>query len=169
MFSAPPIIITGFMCSGKTTIGAALASRLNRAFIDLDEIVRQQTGQTPAQLISVEGEQLFRAIEAEALAQVLETKNSVIALGGGTWITEGNRDLIQRHGARTFWLDAPFSLCWQRIQTSAADRPLAPSEGEARRLYDARRRYYELADEQIDISESRSIEDVCADITRSIN
>lgn len=157
------------MCSGKTTIGAALASKLNRAFIDLDEIVKQQTGQTPAQLISVEGEQLFRAIEAEALAQVLKTKNAVIALGGGTWISEGNRDQIQRHGARTFWLDAPFSLCWQRIQTSVADRPLAPSEDEARRLYNARRRYYELADEQIGITENRSIEDVCADIARSIS
>ncbi len=69
----------------------------------------------------------------------------VIALGGGAWITAANRDLIEQHHGITVWLDTPFDLCWQRIETSPQDRPLGRTRTQAEQLYHDRRAVYQLA------------------------
>jgi shikimate kinase len=69
----------------------------------------------------------------------------VIALGGGAWITEENRELIAQHNGVSVWLDAPFELCWQRIEASADDRPLGRTREQSARLFQLRRPIYELA------------------------
>jgi shikimate kinase len=80
-----PIIITGFMGAGKTSIASALARRLACAMIDLDQFIREREGRTPQAIIDEDGEQRFREIEAQALREALETDGArIIALGGGT-------------------------------------------------------------------------------------
>jgi len=69
----------------------------------------------------------------------------VIALGGGAWIVEANRDLINEFGCLSVWLDAPFELCWARIKASDEDRPLGRTREQAKALYDLRRPVYQLA------------------------
>ena len=141
------VIITGFMGCGKTRVARELARRLNLEMIDLDERITEREGRTPAQLIVADGEPAFRAIESDVLRELLTTDAaSVIALGGGAWIQETNRDLIKQYGYSTVWLDVPFDVCWERIEASGEDRPLGKTRQQAHALYDSRRPIYELAD-----------------------
>jgi shikimate kinase len=154
-----PIVITGFMGCGKSRVARELARRLNVLFVDLDEKITQREGRSPAQLIVEDGERVFRAIESNTLREVLETKAAgVIALGGGAWIEETNRGLIDRHHCITVWLDAPFEVCWARIETSAENRPLGRTRSQALELYQRRRPLYQLAQFRIEVPGHETIE-----------
>lgn len=141
-----PIVITGFMGCGKTEVARTLAGRFDLTLVDLDQRIFEQHGRTAAQLIVEQGEPAFRVIETETLRELLQTGAAgVIALGGGAWITAANRDLIHEHHGVTVWLDTPFELCWQRIETSPQDRPLGRTRAQAEQLYRDRRSAYQLA------------------------
>src|SRR5512144_658501 len=112
-----PIVITGFMGCGKTEVAQWLATQLGRTAIDLDDVITQREGKCPGRLIEEEGEVIFRSLETKALQNVLEANESaVIALGGGAWIQEVNRSIIDQSGGISVWLDTPFEICWQRIE-----------------------------------------------------
>jgi len=146
MNSRGPIVITGFMGCGKTEVAGYLAKRLTGEMLDLDELITQTTGRTPAQLINEEGEQAFRVIETRTLDQLLKKRPlGVIALGGGAWIENQNRVLIQQSKGITVFLDTSFEVCWSRIETSSEDRPLGRTKTEASELYERRRPIYKLA------------------------
>jgi shikimate kinase len=140
------LVITGFMGSGKTRIARKLARHLNFTMVDLDDRISEKEGRSPAQLIVEEGEAAFRLIESAVLREVLETNGAlIVALGGGAWIQKTNRDLIEEYGYSSIWLDAPFEVCWARIEASDEDRPLGRTKEQAQRLYDERRPIYQLA------------------------
>ena len=144
------IVITGFMGSGKTRIARELAQRLNVEMVDLDEKITASKGRSPAQLIVDEGEEAFRVIESDVLRELLETDSArVIALGGGAWIQEVNRSLIEHYDWISVWLDVPFEVCWARIQASGEDRPLGRTKEQAQALYDQRKPIYQLANVRI--------------------
>lgn len=156
------------MGSGKSTVARALARRLNSKMIDLDELIAQTEGRSPAQIIKENGEIEFREIETRALRTVLQNEGApVVSLGGGAWTLEKNRALIAKSDATTVWLDVPFSLCWRRILTSGAERPLAPNEHEAQMLYEKRREAYECADLHIVASETKSPDEIALEITQA--
>jgi shikimate kinase len=140
-----PVVITGFMGAGKTTVAAALAERLGRPLIDLDRFIAEREGRTAQMIIDEDGEARFREIENEALRDALKMDVGVIALGGGTWTFERNRALIAEQTLHTVWLDAPFELCWQRIESAVQTRPLARERGQAHKLYQERRTHYSQA------------------------
>jgi shikimate kinase len=143
------------MGCGKTTLARALAIRLNCAMIDLDSFITEREGQSPAEIIQAKSESEFREIETRALRDVLEQNNArVIALGGGAWTIEGNRELVNQHDCLSVWLDAPFELCWQRITSGHEVRPLASDRETAQKLYDDRRATYELTSLRIGVSEA---------------
>ena len=153
------IVITGFMGSGKTRVARELARRLNLEMVDLDDRITEQQGRTPAQLIVEEGEEAFRSIESEVLRDLVKTDTSrVIALGGGAWIQNQNRDLIKQYRYLSVWLDVPFEVCWARIETSGENRPLGKTREQAQALYDLRRPVYKLADVRIQIGTENSEE-----------
>jgi shikimate kinase len=134
------------MGCGKTEVARTLARRFNLALVDLDQRIAEQHGRTAAQLIVEEGEPAFRAIETETLRELLqEGAAGVIALGGGAWITAANREIIQQHQGVSVWLDTPFELCWQRIESSPQERPLGRTRAQAEQLYGERRAVYQLA------------------------
>lgn len=142
-----PIVITGFMGCGKSKVARALARRLDVPVIDLDDVITAREGRTPAQLITEEGEHAFREIESNTLRETLESISAgVIALGGGAWIEETNRDLIAQRGCLSIWLDVPFEVCWGRIKASEEDRPLGRTREQALKLYNHRKPVYQLAD-----------------------
>jgi shikimate kinase len=144
--SKVPIIITGFMGSGKTSVAQALARLLDCPAIDLDQLITERQGRTPKEIIEQDGESGFREIETSLLREVLgQGAARVIALGGGAWTVQTNRDLIAAHNGFAAWLDAPFALCWQRITAAGRKRPLARNEEQARKLYEERRPVYGLA------------------------
>ncbi len=140
-----PIVITGFMGSGKTCVARALAAHLRCAATDLDEMITSVARRTPGELITQEGEAAFRDIETRVLRQTLNDGARVIALGGGAWTIPDNRNLIADFDCLTVWLDVPFELCWKRIIAAGGDRPLARDQEQARALYRIRQSWYELA------------------------
>lgn len=163
------IVITGFMAAGKTSVARALAERLDSRMIDLDYLITERERRTVPALINEEGEAGFREAERRALRVVLEMNRArVIALGGGAWMIDENRALIAEHDCFTVWLDAPFELCWRRIQASETARPLAEDRETAQRLYDERRAVYALAALHISATEEKSVEDLVAEIRASL-
>lgn len=159
------------MGSGKTAVARALARILKYAALDLDEVIGQREQRSPKEIIQRDGEPAFRKIETQILYQVLNEVQEtdlacVIALGGGTWTLERNREIIREHHCQTVWLDVSFDLCWKRILASGDERPLAPNEHEARDLYRERRDSYRRANLHIAPNEITSADDVAAEIAR---
>ena len=168
MYQGPPIVITGFMGSGKSTIAEVVARQLSCPLIDLDKVIADQTGRTPQEIIDDDGEESFRVIESDSLTRILNTPgSSVIALGGGAWISNHNRELIEKARAITFWLDTSFEECWERIEVSNDSRPLARNQNEARELFGLRKPYYALAQYRIDAN-GKTVTEIAAEITRSL-
>jgi shikimate kinase len=159
------IVITGFMCAGKTTVARALAARLNCASLDTDDAIVERTGRSIEAIIEEDGEARFRQIEREVLRDCLENRAArIIALGGGAWTLAENRALVAAHDCLTVWLDAPFALCWQRIAEASHARPLARNREHALALHTARRDAYSLAALHIRVNEAQSAEDTAAEI-----
>jgi shikimate kinase len=155
------IFIIGFMAAGKTTVAQELARRLNCLAIDLDELVAERNGRGPKEIIEQDGEDAFRSVETGALREVvLDASARIVAVGGGAWTVAENRKLIAENEGFTVWLDAPFELCWQRIEAGREARPLAPSREQTGKLYAERRSVYESADVRISVSENESAEEI---------
>jgi shikimate kinase len=162
------IVLIGFMGAGKTTVARALAERLGCAWLDLDGLITERTGRTPAQIIDQQGESRFRQEESAALRQALrEIRPGVMALGGGAWTVEANRELIARYGCRTVWLDAPFDLCFQRLTQQGDTRPLARDPARARQLYAARRPAYAQARATVTITQDMTAQQIVDKIMSS--
>jgi shikimate kinase len=160
-----PIVITGFMGAGKTTVAHALSQKLGCAMIDLDNFITERMGRTPQVIIDEDGEPAFRELESLALSDALAAGNAqAVALGGGTWTISGNRILIRECNCFTVWLDAPFKLCWQRIASENATRPLARDSSSARELYDKRRAIYDQAMLRVEVREERSADAIAEEI-----
>jgi shikimate kinase len=165
----PRIVIVGFMGCGKTTVAKALAARLECGMLDLDAIIATQQNLSVPELINERGESGFRDAETAALQAVLDRQTPrIIALGGGAWTLERNRDLINKHGCHTVWLDAPYDLCWQRISAQSVPRPLAPEDPTARKLFSERHPLYALANLRVRVTDKTSADDLAAEITGAI-
>jgi len=155
------------MGCGKSKVAREIARRLNVAMVDLDERITERAGRSPAQLIVEDGEAAFRAVETNTLSDVLESGEArVVALGGGAWIQEANRDLIARYSCLSVWLDTPFDLCWARIEASDEVRPLGRTREQALARYEQRRPIYQLADVHFTIREE-NLEELISRLTAS--
>lgn len=141
------VFLVGFMGSGKSTIGRALAERLGWEFVDLDESIEAAEGTSISEIFDTRGEAEFRRIESAALSKVAaraEAQPAVVALGGGAFTQPGNVELIARQGV-SVWLDCPLELARRRVER-AIHRPLAKDPRRFEQLYHARRDAYSKAD-----------------------
>jgi shikimate kinase len=161
------IFLVGFMASGKSTIGPLLAARLDRPFIDIDPLIVARTRRTIAEFIASEGESRFRQVETEILRETATGVPAIIAPGGGAITRPENRELMSNSGI-IIWLDAPFELCWMRIQKDRIVRPLAPDRDSARARYEQRLPIYRHNSIQIAIGVDQSPGEIVEEIIRSI-
>jgi shikimate kinase len=146
-----PIFLVGFMGAGKTTVGHALAKELRYDFIDLDDVISSRSGKSVQQIFLELGEPEFRRLETEAIRSCRNLRRTVVALGGGAYVSEVNRDLLRRIG-KTVWLDCPLDVCLGRIRGDQS-RPLLGDAHAMRALLDSRRPSYSQADLRIDSAE----------------
>ena len=88
--SGPHLVLIGMMGAGKSTVGRLLGGRLDRPFLDSDELIEAETGRTVAQIFADDGEAAFRAIETDVLTQMLDRERAaVIAAAGGAVLESG--------------------------------------------------------------------------------
>ena len=117
-----PIFLVGFMASGKTTVGRALARRLGVGFVDTDEQVEQRERRSIASVFEQDGEGHFRDREWEALRSTDAEESCVVATGGGAFLGSAPRRWMKRHGL-TVWLDVGLDEARRRVREVSA-RPL---------------------------------------------
>ena len=151
------VLLIGMMGAGKTTVGALLANKLNRAYIDNDAQVEHLTGKTVAEIWRDGGEEEFRRHESAALrAAIQSSAPSVIAVAGGAVLDAVNRKQIAEAGT-VVWLRAEIETLARRLRNDDDDhRPLLSGpiglEDVLQRLADERRPLYtELADAVVDV------------------
>ncbi|MBS1825309.1 MAG: shikimate kinase [Acidobacteria bacterium] len=150
---APGVYLVGFMGSGKSTVGQLLAEELGWRFVDLDDDIEAREQMPITRIFSERGEPEFRRIEHECLAvrvnEVRDFRPLVLALGGGAFVQEQNRLILEKAGI-TIWLDCPFDLLERRV-AGFEHRPLAKDPAGFRRLYEERRALYALSDYRVPI------------------
>ncbi len=144
------IILCGFMGSGKTVVGRALAKLMGRKFMDTDEMIESEKGIAIKAIFAVHGEDYFRQLEYECCKKIADCeKNCVVSTGGGAMTFQRNVDVIKRNGKVVF-LDADFDVICDRIGNSNT-RPLFRDREKAKQLYDERKaKYLAAADFVVD-------------------
>lgn len=120
------IFLIGYRCSGKTTVGKALALRLNFNFVDTDAVLVQKQGRTIANLIAEKGWQEFRKKEEAVIKKVCNQKNQVVAFGGGAVLSSRNITAIQDNG-KTIWLQVTPKIVKQRMLQDQSTPDMRPA------------------------------------------
>ena len=125
------LTITGFMGTGKTTVGRILADRMGRRLVDMDERIEAEFGKPIAEIFADDGEELFRQAEARLCQTLAKETGLVIATGGGTLVSDDNRQTLEASGP-VVCLTAGADTVLERVETFE-DRPLLPGDREEKR------------------------------------
>lgn len=116
------LILVGFSCSGKTTLGRNVARRLRLQFVDTDRFIEEMTGRTIPDIFREDGEPAFRAFEREAIAQITAERNQVVSTGGGAFVDPINRERL-RNGNLVIHLQVRPETVVDRLRNSKSGRP----------------------------------------------
>ena len=115
-------MLTGFMGTGKTSVGRGIAERMGRPFVDVDDWIAQHAGKPIQTIFDEDGEDRFRAWEAQACVELSQPRGLVIATGGWTLGAAKNREMLRR-GGRVMCLLADAETILARLD-GVIDRPL---------------------------------------------
>lgn len=142
------IILVGMPGCGKTTVGKLVAEKLGRRFIDADEYLTEKVGRTPEDIITNDGEDAFRRLETESLAEITKLSSCVISCGGGAVTREENRELIRQNSVCVY-------IKRDTELLATGGRPLSAGGKEhMRKLFEFRDPLYKMtADLEVDINE----------------
>ncbi len=171
-----PIFLIGYMASGKTTLGQALAQATGRRFIDLDQYIEQTAGKTVSRIFADSGEQAFRDMETAALATIAADcdQDLIIACGGGTPCFGNNIDIMNTAGV-TVWLVAPTDVIVRRLLLAAGQRPLVAGFDDPEELtrfvnsnLEARSPFYGRAAHRFDSSLLESEDQIAQSVSRFV-
>lgn len=162
------IALTGFMAVGKSVVGKKLARRLNRRFMDLDQAIEEKEKMTISEIFNRKGESYFRAMEKQALSEVLKKNGQVIATGGGAVLDKENLDLLKERSLLICLTAPPATLL--RRSSSGKERPLLKGDDRERRVEELlrqREKDYAQAHLSIDTA-SLSVDEVVEKIIEAI-
>jgi shikimate kinase len=162
------VFLVGFMASGKSTVGQELARRLNWDFVDLDARIESRERQTIPEIFRDGGESGFRLAETSALRDLLTGSmphNSVVALGGGAFVQERNRELLRQWPS--VFLEAPVSELWQRSLADGIERPLREDPEQFAQLYAQRLPFYRQATVIVQTA-GKPLASICVEIEEAL-
>ena len=150
-----PIALLGVRGAGKSAVGAALARRLEVAFVELDQRIEQVAGLPLGELFALHGEAYYRRVEREVLTQLLADPPPMVLATGGSIVNDPTNYALLRARCRTVWLSARPEDHWNRVVAQGDQRPMAENPhafAELRALLAARDKLYARADHTIDTS-----------------
>lgn len=163
------IALLGYMCSGKSTVGAALARRLEWSFLDFDVEIERREGRIVREIIDAEGEEYFRGLEEALTREAAEAERLVLAPGGG-WITRPELLNALGRGTLAVWLYVTPEETVRRLKADTIARPFRelpdPTEPIAAMIRE-REPLYRLADVTIP-ADVRSVESVAFEIEQIV-
>jgi shikimate kinase len=116
------LILVGFSCSGKTTLGRNVARRLRLNFVDSDRYIEEMTGRTIPDIFREDGEAGFRALEREAIKRIMAERDQVVSTGGGAFVDLENRERL-RSGNLVIHLQVRPETVVDRLRNSKSGRP----------------------------------------------
>ena len=151
--SRPALVLVGPPGAGKTTVGRVLARRIGATFTDVDALIVERAGKPIAAMFTEDGEDAFRALEREVVAEALGTTDGVLALGGGSVLAASTRERLRGHRVVLLWVGLADGL--RRTGMSTARPLLAGVNPRAtfKALLDARAPLYrEVATVEVDTS-----------------
>jgi shikimate kinase len=160
------IALIGFMGTGKTAVGKALAEKLGREFIELDPLIERKAGKTIPEIFRDDGEIAFRELEIAVTKEAAGRKKAVIACGGGVVLNKINIDRL-REGAVIVYLTASLEAILGRTLSDDEERPLlkvADPTRTIKELLEFRRPFYERAAEITIDTSNMDIESVASEI-----
>ena len=154
------VVLIGMPGSGKSTVGAALARRLERPFVDADEEIVRRAGRSIPEIFAEDGEERFRTLETEVLSDLGKRSGIVLATGGGAVLFERNLPLLRQNG-RIYRITRDVS----RLATCG--RPLSSSPERLREMERERAPFYERAAD-VTVSNDGSTAETVAAIMRDL-
>ncbi|WP_188369365.1 shikimate kinase [Muriicola marianensis] len=168
------IVLIGYMGSGKSVVGKALADRLELPFLDLDDHIEEELGMSIPDIFRKKGEIFFRKKEHEYLKEILLSKDKVVlSTGGGTPCYSGNTDLLLDKTPNVFYLQLSVASLTARLADEKDHRPmishLKPEELQeyiGKHLFE-RRPYYSRANHTISC-EGKSVDEIAAEIAAKL-
>ena len=144
-------ILLGFMGAGKSTI----ARSLNPNYLDMDALIEKRLGMSIAEFFTEKGEEAFRQVESEVLADLLQ-RDQIVSTGGGVVVSQKNRDLLKTN-SDNIYLKADFETLYHRIAADKDNqRPLFlnNSKEELAAIFQERQAWYEeVASRILDVTE----------------
>ena len=162
------MFLLGFMASGKSTVGAELARRLRWDFVDLDSRIEARERKSIPEIFREQGEPGFRQAENIALQDLTKSlaRNTVVALGGGAFTQERNRELLRNWPS--VFLNVPVEELWRRSLEDGIERPLRKDREHFTRLHAERLPFYRQATVVVETS-GREAASICAEIERVLH
>jgi shikimate kinase len=140
------IVLTGFMGSGKSTVGPLLAMRLGWRFVDADDALVSQLGMTIADFFTQHGEPAFRERERHTIAQLVQEDALVLSLGGGAIEAEVTRELLLNSpGTLLVHLEAALETALDRTRGTEGTRPVLADAANLQARYERRLPLYRTA------------------------
>ncbi|GAA2895528.1 shikimate kinase [Streptosporangium fragile] len=164
---SPRAVLIGPPGSGKSTVGQLLADRLGVSFRDTDADVERTAGKPVGDIFIEDGEEAFRALEAEAVRLALAEHEGVLSLGGGAILAEATRELLAGH--QVVYLEVGLSQAVQRVGLASA-RPLLVlnPRSQLKKLMEARRPLYEGLARHTVATDDRKPDEVVDEIVRGL-
>jgi shikimate kinase len=140
------IVLTGFMGSGKTTVGPLVAARLGWNFVDVDDVIEAEAGTTIAEIFASHGEAAFREREHATIARMAAADELVLALGGGAIERPETRDLLlTAPGTLLIHLEVELATTIARCRGTEHTRPILADQANLSRRYHRRLPLYRTA------------------------
>ena len=168
----PPLIaLLGLRGAGKTTIGKRLARRLRVPFVELDRRIEQKAEMSLSELFSLHGEDYYRRLERETLAEVLSERRSIVLATGGGIVASPDTYARLKQSAVTVWLRASPEDHWNRVVRQGDRRPMAnhpQAMADLRALLAARHALYATAHQTVETS-GRTVEEVVDEIREKLH
>jgi shikimate kinase len=162
------LVLVGMMGVGKTTVGRALADRLDRQLVDSDAVIEARTGRTVREIFADDGEPAFRALESDVLLESLAAPEPlVIAAAGGVVLSAANRAALKDGRARVVWLCADPTTLLDRVR-NGVHRPLLDDDpaGTLQRMFVEREPLYRQVADAIVLVDHRSVFEIVEAVLR---